>query len=204
MNKNILISLLTAGALIASSAGAAVVPEELVVTLDPIAPLAYEPTQFPVIYNVTGSLDYGFDVAIGSSVTLYINDVFESSQAIDDNTFGIFNYSVPWLIAGPETYTVKVVAVNGFSEGVAETTVTVSQTEPTPASSAGCKAAPAIANELLKAKGVKPGVEDRKNFVSQIAHDMEPQTSFQGVSACDITSYEAVINSYLDDVLAAY
>jgi hypothetical protein len=65
-----------------------------------------------------------------------------------------------------------------------------------------CPAAPAVANALLKAHGVKPG--STSNFISSVAHQMGPQTLFNGVGPCNTAPYKAAVDLYLDTTVNAY
>jgi hypothetical protein len=65
-----------------------------------------------------------------------------------------------------------------------------------------CPAAPSVAGKLLKANNVKPKAVT--NYISQVAHKMGPQTTFNTVAACNITAYRDAVNVYLDVTLGAY
>jgi hypothetical protein len=57
-------------------------------------------------------------------------------------------------------------------------------------------AAPAVAAKLLNAAGVKakhPG----GNYISEVAHEMDPGTDFRTVSKSSVTAYEAAVRAFL-------
>jgi hypothetical protein len=67
-----------------------------------------------------------------------------------------------------------------------------------------CKAAPAVANELLRQHLKKPKEATVQNYVSQVANHMGPQSDFDGVEVCNTAPYKSAVDSYLDSTLNAY
>lgn len=67
------------------------------------------------------------------------------------------------------------------------------------------KAAPAVAVRLLKEAGIKHRYGDKKtgtdgNYIADVAHVMEEDGSFLGVSKCDVFDYELVIADFLNNL----
>jgi hypothetical protein len=171
-----------------------------IVTMDPIGPLSY--ATFPQVYNVTGAVchsDPG-NVSGVTDVTLLINTVQEGTT-FNPNAGNdpCDNFSLPWNITGAGSYNVVVTARHGNALGQDSEVVVVSSTTVVVAQ---CKAAPAVAAALLKDHSVKPKAVN--NYISQVAHQMGPQTDFNGVEACSEAAYRTAVDSYLDITLNAY
>ncbi len=65
-----------------------------------------------------------------------------------------------------------------------------------------CPAAPSIAADLLKLHNVKPKTTS-PNYISEVAKHMGPQTTFNGVNACNTAAYRTAVDAYLH-TLGAY
>ena len=64
-----------------------------------------------------------------------------------------------------------------------------------------CPAAPSIAAHYLQTIGISPGSSEGHSIVSDVAHEMGPQTNFQGVGACD-PAYAQKVKDFVDGLLA--
>lgn len=171
-----------------------------VISIDPIGLLSY--ASFPQVYNVTGTVTHappppGSSVTSVKDLTLKINGVQEGvviTSPFSGNTDPSAQFSLPWNIAGPGTYTVQVSARHGNDTGMdeeivlVESTVVVSQ----------CPAAPSVAAHYLQTLGIKSGSKIYKNIVSLVAQHMGPTTDFDGVHACDSVAYETAVKAFVD------
>ncbi len=61
-----------------------------------------------------------------------------------------------------------------------------------------CPAAPAVANKILKARGIKNHYAGG-NYIADVAQEMGPNGEFQGVQKCDKEEYQEKIESFLED-----
>lgn len=172
------------------------------VIIDDIAPLSY--ATFPQTYNVTGSIEHYAGsggtggVAEKTEVNLYIDDVQEGPTAIYGNGSLIY-YSLPWNIERWGTYNVKVSAKRTFFDGVgyAEETAIVERQ----VGVSQCVAAPSVAAQSLKEKGLQPGNSTYENVVAKVAQKMGERTDFEGVTAC-AASYDETVESFVEANLA--
>lgn len=60
-----------------------------------------------------------------------------------------------------------------------------------------CPAAPSIAAAYLKSSGIKSGSTGYKNVISLVAHQMSPQTNFNGFNSCS-DGYAGAVKAYVD------
>jgi hypothetical protein len=155
------------------------------VTLDPIGNLGpYAPTDFPVVYNVTGTIAHEQNVTSISELKLFIDDIQEG-VTVNPN-FGndaSAPFSLPWSIVGPGTYEVKVTAKHGNETGEDSEEVTVLSdiivvTE--------CPAAPAIAADyLMNTLHWKPVSGKFKTIMKLVAAETGSKGSLWAAHACD-------------------
>ena len=67
-------------------------------------------------------------------------------------------------------------------------------------SNAKCPAAPAVAGLLLEAAGIDNRYGEGKdggNYIADVAHEMGPQTDFDGVEKCNIEDYRLAVAKFL-------
>lgn len=80
-----------------------------------------------------------------------------------------------------------------YNAGLVGNSYCLSQTEPPVCS----PPAPVIANRYLKELGLKAGSKQYKNIVSLVAHQMGPETDFNGVSVND-PAYPSLVKDFVD------
>jgi hypothetical protein len=153
---------------------------------------------FPTTVDIVGTASIDHATLDGAKLTLSENgnafygpDVHYWAGIGDVQTAP---FTVPWTInAGDSQRTIMATIKHGNEDGTDTVLVTLSIN----VTVNQCKAAPAIANELLKLILKKPKAANVSNFVSQVAHQMGPQTDFNGVHACDKVAYRSAINTFL-------
>ena len=175
-------------ALLAASVAFAHAPT---VTMDPIGNLSY--ASFPQTYNVTGQVCHSnpANVSAVSEVTLYIDNV-QHGTAFNPNAgnAACANFSLPWTISAPGTYTVKVTARHGNDLGWDDEVVVVSGT----ITVTHCPAAPAIASDYLRnTVGWKPVTGKFKYIMNLVAGQTGVNGSLWAANACEAWYPGAVI-----------
>ncbi|HPS33152.1 MAG TPA: hypothetical protein PKW57_06575 [Anaerolineaceae bacterium] len=187
LKKGLVLVLSIALLLAATTAVSASAP---VITVYPLGPLYY--TSFPQTVNVAFNVTHDPNVDSVSNFSLYVNDDLEVGPTDFDNVGNLtsYDYSLPWTITAPGTYTLKIQAKHGNAWGEDTETVEVYLQV-----IVDYPAAPAVAAKLLKTHGFTG--KNMGSWVSQVALHMGPETDFDGVQKSEVAAYEAAVDAFL-------
>ncbi len=187
LKKSSIILLSIALLLVATTAVSANAPT---IGIYPLGPLYF--TAFPQTVNVPFHVHHEPNVDAVNNFSLYVNNVLEVGPTDFEDVGNLtdYDYSLPWTITAPGTYTLKIQAKHGNDWGddteIVEVYLQVVVDYP---------AAPAIAARLLKANGF--GGKNMGTWVSMVALHMGPETDFDGVHKSNVAAYEAAVDAYL-------
>lgn len=204
VSGSVLALILVAGVAIAASPVPSIVIDSIGGVTPTAGALTLNVNSLPTTVNIVGTGSIDQSTLDGANLTLSENGTVFYGPT--NYWSGIGNvqtapFTVPWTInAGPSQRTIVATITHGNNDGTDTVLVTLNIN----VNVNECKAAPAIAAELLKNHNVKPGSKSYTNYISQVAHFMGPQTDFNSVHACDTAAYRSAVNTYLNITIGAY
>lgn len=186
---------LTGGLLLIGTAAVAHAPVVTITSPTDGDLVQLDTTEFPYTLPVAGTVTHD----PGSvKLTVSVNGVEEFDgqwQNASNQPWG-FDYTV----LAPGTYTIVALAEHGPASDEDSVAIEIEETRQTVV--VDYPAAPAVAADILKEKGVAARYGSGKkggNYISDVAAYMGPQTDFDAVSKSEVEAYRAKVSAFLDE-----
>lgn len=148
----------------------------------------------PTTVTINGVMTNDPNISSLNSFTLADNGtVFYSINPSGPHT-DTLNFSAPWTINSTGLHTITATATHGNADGTDSVDVTVILNGVVTVNQ--CPAAPAIAGDYMKGKGVKSGSALWKNVINAVAGETGSKGSLWAAHSCD-AGYSASVISYI-------
>jgi hypothetical protein len=155
-----------------------------------------ETTEFPYTLPVAGTISHTSSAnSIDLTVTVNGVEMFADSYTRPDGVAWGFDYSV----TAPGIFVIVASAAHGSAEGTDEVTVELTSVTV----SVDYPAAPSVASELLMGAGVGSRYGTGRsggNCIADVAQNMGPGATFDGVMKDDTAAYAAAVGAFLDSI----
>lgn len=191
--KHLAISALFAG-LAMSAAGAQITAPTTCTLKSPLAiTVSFGGSNYPHTYNITLGTNGSFTGTSTDNSETVTGSLSGTTFTLHSAYTNGYTYDITGTL---DPVTGNITGTGTSSQNQALTFTATGTTNCTTAAT-GCPAAPAVANAYLKTLGEKAKKANSPNLISQVAKQMGPGNSFNGLKPCD-TGYKAAVQTWVD------